>query len=286
MIREMAARHEDLEVRVEQVGGDRNYEEEFLAGRLDVVCESFRFLFPARRDGHPVRVLAATHNFAVEKLLARPDIRGVEDLVGRTIAIRGTESTRITSFNWLRHLGLEGKVKTLVIEDREVGRWQQWRKVAAGEADAVICSPLYMHGPLGGGLQVVDVPPLLQLGPLYFAVLARFLQEHDDELRRFIRALYRGLHAFHHDPELSLRIMSGEPAKLMGLEGEDTIRRAYDALRGATDTRPIPRLESLVGTYQMYRQEFEGLERMNPLTLWDLRYVLELEEARFMDTLG
>lgn len=286
VLREMAERHEDLEVRVEQVGGPRNYDQEFLSGKLDLVCESFRFLFPARRDGYPVRVLAATHNFAVERLLVRPGIHSLLDLEGKRVVIRATESSRITSLNWLRHLGLEDRVKALVVDDREVGRWQQWRKVAAGEAEAVICSPLYLQPPLDAGLQVLSAPPLPQLGPLYFAALAPFIAQHDDELRRFIRALYRALHAFHHDPDLTLSIISGEPARLMGLEGEATIRRAYEALRGAMATRPIPRLDSLIGTYEMLSEEMGGLELMNPLTLWDLRYVLELEDARFMESLA
>jgi hypothetical protein len=35
----------------------------------------------------------------------------------------------------------------------------------------------------------------------------------------------------------------------------------------------------------MLQEEMGGLDDFNPMTLWDLRYVLELEEARFAESL-
>ena len=31
---------------------------------------------------------------------------------------------------WLRKVGLERDVETVIVTDKEIGRWQQWRKVA------------------------------------------------------------------------------------------------------------------------------------------------------------
>ncbi len=283
LLREMAAVHEALDVRIEHFPG--KYEEAFLAGQLDLVCETFRFLFPARRDGHPVRALAACHNFAIERLFALPDIQSLADLKGKRIAIRATESSRFTSLAWIRHLQLDGLVEVVVADDGEVGRWGQWRRVVEGAADAVITSPLYTEGPLSAGLHELEIPLLPQIGSLYFAALGPFVTTHEDELRRFVRALYRAVFTFHHDEALTLAVMAKEPARLIGLEGEDAIRSYYQALREGLDRKPIPRLESLVGTYEMLKMQIEGLDEMNPLELWDLRYVLELEESSFMETL-
>ena len=30
---------------------------------------------------------------------------------------------------WLRKVGLEEQAKTVIVPDKEIGRWQQWRKV-------------------------------------------------------------------------------------------------------------------------------------------------------------
>jgi ABC-type nitrate/sulfonate/bicarbonate transport system substrate-binding protein len=177
-------------------------------------------------------------------------------------------------------------VRTIIAEDREVGRWQQWRKVASGEAQAVICSPLYEEAALEAGLHVLDVPKLPELGQITFAALGPFVASHEDELRRFTRALYRAIHAFRHEPEVAVPIVAGEPARLMGLANERAIRRRYEGLRAELDDRPIPRLEALASTVATLHEHYHPLDGLNPLAMWDLRFVLELEEARFMEHLA
>ena len=286
VIREMAAEHERLEVVVERVAGAKEYEEGFLRGEFDLSCEHLRFLFPARLEGHPVRCLAACQNRSASKLVAAAGVRGVADLPGKTIAVRATPATRISTIYWLKRLGLEGRVETMFVEDDHMGRWQQWRKVVSGEAHAAVVSPLYLDPAIDAGLHVLDAPPLPEIGPLFFAALGPFIARHDDALRRFMPALYRAVHTFRRDPEATLAVISGEPARLMGLKGEPALRRQYEHLRADLDERPVPRLDALATTFAMLSEGYPELPDMNPLTLWDLRYVIELEEQRFMEGLG
>ena len=285
VIRKMASEHERLEVAIERVPGAEEYEQGFLRGEFDLICEHLRFLFPARLEGHPVRCLSACQNRSANTLVAREEIRGVDDLPGKTIAVRATPATRLSATHWLKHLGLEGRVQTLFVEDDAVGRWQQWRKVVSGEAHAAVSSPLYLDPAIDAGLHVLDVPPLPEIGPLFFAALGPFIAQHEDPLRRFMRALYRAVHTFRREPETTLAIMSGEPARLMGLGDEPALRKQYQRLRDNLDERPVPRLDALAATYAMLSEGYTKLPEMNPLALWDLRYVLELEEQHFMEGL-
>src|ERR1051325_3242352 len=91
LLREMAQQHENLEVRIDRVQEGHAYEQGFLNGDLELICEHFRFLYPARRDGHPVRCLASAQNFSVTTLVARPGINSMADLAGGTIAARQTD---------------------------------------------------------------------------------------------------------------------------------------------------------------------------------------------------
>jgi ABC-type nitrate/sulfonate/bicarbonate transport system substrate-binding protein len=281
VIQEMARRHENLMVSIEQVRDAHAYEQGFLNGDFDLICEHLRFLFPARLEGHPVRCLAACQNASTDLLLAKPDINSIEELDGRTVAIRGMPSSQLMATYWLRHLGLEDRVRSLVISDEQVGRWQQWRSVVDGESDAVICSPLYVDAAQAAGLHVLDVPPLPEIGPLFFAALGPFLERQPDTVRRFVRALYRGLRTFKDDPATSLPIVAGEPARLIGLEGDAAVRRLYERLRGSYVRRPIPELAALATTFAVVQQAYPQIASMNPLTLWDLHYVLEVEESQF-----
>ncbi|HTE87176.1 MAG TPA: ABC transporter substrate-binding protein [Dehalococcoidia bacterium] len=286
VIRAMAMQRENLEVDIRKVSDGEDYEQGFLRGEFDLICEHLRFLFPARLAGHPVRCLAACQNRSSQKLLACDGINSLEDLIGKTVAIRAAPSSRISATYWLRHLGLEGRVQTLNIDDAAVGRWQQWRKVASGEASAVVCSPLYQDAALNAGLHDLDAPPLPEIGSIFFAALGPFIDQHEDTLRRFLRALYRAVHTFHHDRKTAMAIVSGEPARLMGLRDLVEIERQYERLRENLDERPIPRLDALTTTYAMLDDGYMPLGGMNPLTLWDLHYVLELDEERFMEQLA
>src|SRR5436189_9495 len=83
----------------------------------------------------------------------------------------------------------EGRSTFLYVEDEEVGRWQQWRKVASGEAQAVISAAMYEDEAFAAGLHELDVPPLPEPGQITLAALGPFLAAHDDAVRRLVRAL-------------------------------------------------------------------------------------------------
>ena len=61
-------------------------------------------------------------------------------------------------------MGLENKVEVLIVSDREVGRWKQWKKVISGECIACFVDPLYLSDALEAGLHVLKVPDLQAVG--------------------------------------------------------------------------------------------------------------------------
>ncbi len=248
VLADQAEQHEQLAVEIVQVADGRAYEDGFLAGEFDLICEHLRFLFPASLAGRPVRCLAACQNHSSELVLARPEIQSLETLAGGVIALRATESSRLSALRWLRFLGLEGRVEPLVIEDAEYGRWRQWQAVATGGADAVICSPLYALPPLTSGLVRLPAPPMPEIGSLFLAALGPFVDAHATAIRKTMRALYRAIHVVHRDASAALRVMAGKPAELMGLRTDDDLRLHYEILRDAIDLPPLPRLEAVSAT--------------------------------------
>jgi len=284
-IRELEAQVRAEHVELRQVADGEVYERDFLGGELDLICEHLRFLFPARLAGHPVRCLAACQNQSGDRLLARDGIQAPAELHGGRVAVRATQSSRISGEYWLRQLGLADSVQVVVVADEDVGRWQQWRKVVSGEADAVICSPLYGGRAIAAGLHPLGVPPFKEIGSLFFAALGPFVERNGDALLRFMRSLYRALHAFNHERDAALRIVAGEPARLMGLHPGAELERRFDRLRENLSERPLPDLEALSTTIAMLDEGYAPLAGLNPLSMWDLRFVIQLEEQRFMQEL-
>jgi hypothetical protein len=79
--------------------------------------------------------------------------------------------------------------------------------------------------------------------------------------------------------------MGRGPAELMGLRNKDAIRLQYQVLKAGMAERPIPLLEAIQNTFQMVQEAYD-VAALNPLILWDLRYVMELEDQRFMEGLA
>ena len=80
--------------------------------------------------------------------------------------------------------------------------------------------------------------------------------------------------------------MAQESAQLMKIEDDQLLRRQYDSLRASYDTRPVPRLAALASAWEQTKEEVPGLDDLDPLSLWDLHYVLEQEEAHFAESLA
>jgi len=284
VIRDQAARFEDLDVEVQHVPGGEDYRRGFLAGDCDLICEHLRFLFPSRLQGHPVRCLAATELHAVDRLVSLRPIRAAAELAGTTIAVRDQESSRLSLAYWLQTLGVTDRVKVAVFSDEETGRWEQWRKIGTGDADVALCSPLYLQAAIATGLVVAELPPLPIVGPLFFATRGPVIRENEGAIRAFMRALYRGVHAFRNDAGYTQSIMERGPAQLMGLTDRAAIETQYDVLRERIAEKPIPGPECILNAFHMVRDELD-VAALNPLEMWDLHYAIELEEQRFMETL-
>ena len=50
-------------------------------------------------------------------------------------------------------------------------------------------------------------------------------------------------------------------------------------------TKPYPPPEAIANTYEIATLEYDGAKGLNPLTLWDLHWVKELDDEGFIDDL-
>jgi hypothetical protein len=284
VIRDQAARFEELQLLIDHVPGSAEYQRGFLAGDCDLICEHLRFLFPARLAGEPIRFIAATEIQDSDCFVAAQPVRAAGDFDGKRIAVRAQESAQVTVSYWLRHLGVADRVSVQQYPDEEVGRWGQWRKVQSAEADIALCSRLYLEAPLAAGLLVAEISPLPVIGQLCFATRGPVIAARDSAVRRFVRAVYRGVNAFRNDPAYTVAMMESGPAALMGLADRAAVLAYYAVLRDKVAEKPIPLPECISNTFGMVQAVYD-VAALSPLVMWDLRYVIELEEEYFMEQL-
>ncbi len=279
----MAQRHYNLAVEVIQIKTTKEYEAALFDGSCDVIIEHLEYLVPAAARGKKVTMFCAPSLGRGLELVVPDYVKGVEELRGRTLAVRSSGRPHALML-WLRMMGLEKEVKILMVKDDEVGRWGQWRKVANGECIATFMSPLYLPNALSAGLKILTVPDIPVVAHYAQACLSLFAREKSLVLRDYIKAVIHALCLMIHRRDEALEIVRREPMKLMKIEDTKELERQFDCIVKGLQVKPYPTPQAIANTYEIATAEF-GPADLNPMVLWDLHWVKELDDEGFIDDL-
>jgi hypothetical protein len=283
-IKEMARRHYDIDVEVIQIKGTEEYEAALFNSSCDVIIEHLEYLYEEAAKGKKIAMFAAPSKGGGLDLVVPAHVNRVEEFKGKTMAVRSSGQPHAVTL-WLRMIGLEKEVGTLIIKDSEVGRWGQWKKVAGGECIAAFISPLYLADALAAGLKVLPVPDIPIVGHYAQACLSEFAREKSALLREYVKAVVHTLCLMTLQREEALKIVSGEPMKRMKIQDIMELERQFDSIAKGLKIKPYPTPEAIANTYEIATMEYPAAKGLNPLTLWDLRWVRELDDEGFIDGL-
>ncbi len=282
-IKEMAQRHYNLDVEVIQIKATKEYEAALFDGSCDVIIEHLEYLYPAAAQGKKVTMFCAPSLGRGLELVVPDYLEGVEELRGKTLAVRSSGRPHALML-WLRMMGLEKEVKILMIKDNEVGRWGQWRKVTNGECIATFMSALYLPDALSAGLKILTVPDIPVVAHYAQACLSKFSRGQSELLREYVKAVIHALCLMTHRRDEALEIVRREPMKLMKIEDTNELERQFDCIVKGLQVKPYPTPQAIANTYEIATAEF-GPANLNPLVLWDLHWVKELDDEGFIDDL-
>ena len=63
------------------------------------------------------------------------------------------------------------------------------------------------------------------------------------------------------------------------------LKRRFDAVIRGLKVRPYPTPQAIANTYEIATIEYPQAKGLNPLSLWDLHWVKELDDEGFIDRL-
>jgi len=281
-IREMARRHYDLNVRVAKIKDGDKYEAALFNGGADVIIEHLEYLYEGAARGKKVSFLCAPSKGGGLDLIVAQTVSKIEDLRGKTMAVRTHGQPHAVTL-WLRMMELENDVTIVLVHDKEVGRWGQWKKVVSGDAAATFMSPLYLPEALAAGLKVLHVPEIPIVGHFSQACRAEFAHENSALLSAYVKAVIHAL--------VWLTLQSGDalaslaPAlkRLMELPDDGELKRRFVSVVSDLKIRPYPTPQAIANTYEIATIEYPAAKGLNPLSLWDLHWVKELDDTGFID---
>ncbi len=282
-IKEMAQRHYDVNVEVILIKGTKDYEAALFNDACDVIIEHLEYLYPAAAQGKRVTMFCAPSLGRGLELVVPATVQSVEALRGKNLAVR-TSGRPHALVLWLRMMGLEQDVKIVMVDDHEVGRWGQWKKVLSGECIAAFLSDLYLPDALAGGLKVLPVSDLPVVAHYAQACLSKFARERSDLLRNYTKAVIHAVCLMILKKAEALKIVAQEPMKRMKITDHRELERQFDSIVKLLQLKPYPTPQAITNTFAIATEEF-GAGDINPLTLWDLHWVKELDENGFIDGL-
>jgi hypothetical protein len=218
------------------------------------------------------------------ELVVRPDVPDVAALRGTTIAIRSHGRPHAIMLR-LGKMGLADQVGTTIVRDEDVGRWGQWRTVADGTCGAAFISRLYLPPALAAGLKVLAAPDIEIVGHYSQACLTRFAAAHPDLMLCYVKSVVHALALLTRRRAEALAIARGEPMRCMGLTDPAELERQVDAIIADLQVPPYPTPEAVANMYAVAAAQYGGAGLMNPLSVWDLHWLRQLDAEGFTDAL-
>jgi hypothetical protein len=283
-IREMAKRHYDLDVRVVKIKDEDDYEAALFDGAADVIIEHLEYLYEKAATGKKVTFLCAPSKGGGIDLVVPHYVQSAAEFKGKTMAVRAHGQPHAVTL-WLRLMGLENDVATVIVHDKDVGRWGQWKRIVSGECIATFMSPLYLPEALDAGLKVLPVPEIPIVGHFAQACLAEFAKTHSQLLRIYTKAVIHALSWLTLRSEDALTALASDLRACMKPESDAELKRRFGSVVSGLKIRPYPTPQAIANTYEIATIEFPDAKELNPLTLWDLHWVKELDDDGFIDQL-
>jgi hypothetical protein len=284
-IREMAKSRYNLDVRVVQIKGTEAFEAALFDGSCDVIIEHLEYLYQEAAKGKKITMFCAPSQGGGLHLVVPQHVQSVEEFKGGIMAVRSSGRPYTISL-WLRMMGLEKDVATVIVDDGEVGRWGQWKKVLSGDCIATFMSPLYLPDALAAGLKTLSVPEIPVIGHFAQACLSKFPKEQPVLFTDYVKSVLHALAWLIRRPAEALATLAPELKGCMKLQNDAELKRLFESVISGLKTKPYPTPEGIANTYEIAALEYPGAKGLNPLALWDLHWVKELDEDGFIDAIA
>ena len=282
-IKEIGAKHYGIDVEVLQIKPYHEFEASLFNDSADVLIDHVEFLYAEAAKGRKITFFCAPRIVRGLDLMVPKHVESVGEFIGKNMAVRDSGRPYAITL-WLRMMGLEGKVGVSIFKDADVGRWGQWKKVVSGECIACFMDPLYQTEPLEAGLKFLAVPDLAVVSHYAQACTGEFARKQSAVLKNYVKAVVHGICWMKHRRQEAMQVVMGEPMRRMKISDPHEMEKHFDAIIGKLQIKPYPTPQALAATYEIACEEY-GAQRLNPLALWDLHWVKELDDEGFIDTL-
>ena len=255
--------------------------ETLVAGEVDLAQMTGSLMSSARLQGADPVMIAGVQDTLDDRLVARPNIKSMEDLRGKRIGV--------FRFGAASHLRLIYVLPRYGLSDRDVTLLQvgdspdRLIALSSGSIDATLISPPDHLEALRAGMKI-----LLNLRDLNVAyqgsglvTTQRVLVRKRDLVRRFLKSYVEAIHLVKTNPDISKKAF----AKYRQSKDEKRIEDAYQALREMVKPKPYPSIEGFRTIIKDASERIPAAKTANPKDLIDAGLLEELDKSGYIDAL-
>jgi NitT/TauT family transport system substrate-binding protein len=252
------------------------------AGDVQIGRTAGAAILAAVSAGHPLKMVATFCSRNSYDVVVRPNIKRVEDLRGKRIAINSLGGgTWMGAMLWLEHFGLDAQRDHILLQS--VGdQGVQSQAVDSGVVDVALVDSVYSKALKQRGLTILaDYSELKQPLVSQATVLPRaFLEQRPDAVEGYLKAEIEGA-AFAVAPKNKPAVIKMLMRRLRtdAAAAEDGY---FDLLRGV-DRKPLPSLEGMRNLQRLLKARNPKIGDLKVEDVIDDRIMRKLDESGFID---
>jgi ABC-type nitrate/sulfonate/bicarbonate transport system substrate-binding protein len=215
-------------------------------------------------------------------LVCGKGINGLADLKGKRVAMDDYDGhTGLNVWLYLKKHGLEEGRDVELVTDPVKGAARAGG-VIDGKYDATFIRAVDRLRALKFGAKIVEVPPMAMIEGVTLTTTTTYVKDHEDEARSLIMALIDGIHFFKTKKADTLKIVQKHCSELLKMRDDEEWDCFYENQAESLESAPYPSIEALQNVFALAVKRDPEIKEYNPLALWDLHYVKEIDDSGYI----
>jgi ABC-type nitrate/sulfonate/bicarbonate transport system substrate-binding protein len=277
-----------LEMAFGSMEGQRKRAAEGLkAGELDIVSGNHHNLYARRAlNGDPyVHIAQSNNSWRENYLVMGQGVDGLTSLKGKRVAMDDYDGhTGLNVWLYLRLNGLEEGTDVELVTGAKRGV-DRAKEVMAGKYDATFVRAVDQLRARRLGARIVELPTMPMIEGVTLTTTTPYVRRHEDEVRSLIMALADAVHFFKTRRQETLGIIKQYCSELLRIENDEEWACFYDAQSACLEPKLYPSLEAVQNVFALALKRNPEIKSFNPLALWDLHYLREIDDSGYIDRL-
>lgn len=266
--------------------GDREAETALFRGEVDLIIGQHLLPYVSRAQGKKTLCLAQAMNLSLDWLVCVPSIADPSQLAGKRLAVYGARHfPGLTIPFHLENLGLAASRDGISFVPTHWDDGERVKALLDGRAEAALVRPPFDLLAEAEGLRRFRLAPVPILWGVTVTADSETVAREPEFIKDFLKAIITGIHFFKTRKDDSVGALVEKMREDFSLRETALAEHLWEEYGAILEPKPYPSLAALQNTLRVAALAYPGEEIAHPFTVWDLRFVREIDESGFIDGL-